>query len=225
MIEIFNSPIFGVMAAIFLYLGFDYIYRKTKFILINPLFITSAIFMIFIKISKIEPDIFIANLSSIGLFVGPLIVALAVPVAQHFQIIKKNIIPISLGVIFGSLTAIFSIKLIGPLFGLDSEIINSIIPKSVTSPIAVEISTRLGGIKGLTVTAVLTTAIIGTVFWPKLAKLLKLDDPLILGISLGTTSHAVGTTKALEIDPLAGAMSSVALTLAGVFTTLVSFLL
>jgi predicted murein hydrolase (TIGR00659 family) len=220
--DIFSSQAFGIMLAMLFYLFGGFLYKKTKFPIFNPLLVATIFLIIYIQIAQIDLSTFLTDLSGINVFLGPLIVSLAIPIAKQIDLIKKNWLVIVVGSVVGAITSVTSILILGPLFGLDAEIINSLIPKSSTTPIAVEISSRLGGIRAITVAVVVLTAVLGAVIVPILIKLLKIKDPRVIGMGLGTTAHAVGTAKALEIDPTAGAISGIALVVSGVATTLIT---
>ncbi|MDD3123859.1 MAG: LrgB family protein [Candidatus Izemoplasmatales bacterium] len=218
--EIFSSQAFGIMLTFFLYLFSTFLYQKTKFPLFNPLLMSSILLILYIEIAKIDLHTFLTDLSGIQLFLGPLIVSLAIPVVKKIDIIKKNFLVIAVGSFVGAVTSIGAVLILGPLFGLDTEIIMSIVPKASTTPIAIEVSESLGGIKAITVAVVVLTAVIGSVIIPILIKLFKVKDSRVIGLGLGSTCHAVGTARALEIDPEAGAISSVALVFTGVITAI-----
>jgi len=181
---------------------------------------SSILLILYIEIAKIDLHTFLTDLSGIQLFLGPLIVSLAIPVVKKIDIIKKNFLVIAVGSFVGAVTSIGAVLILGPLFGLDTEIIMSIVPKASTTPIAIEVSESLGGIKAITVAVVVLTAVIGSVIIPILIKLFKVKDSRVIGLGLGSTCHAVGTARALEIDPEAGAISSVALVFTGVITAI-----
>jgi len=222
MSDIYSSQAFGIMLTMLFYLVGGYLYRKTKFPFFNPLLVATILLIIYIKIANIDLASFLTDLSGINVFLGPLIVSLAIPIAKQIELIKKNWLIILIGSFVGALTSVASVLILGPMFGLDAEIISSLIPKSSTTPIAVEISARLGGIRAITVAVVVLTAVLGAVIIPIFIKMLKIKDPRVIGMGLGTTAHAVGTAKALEIDPTAGAISGIALVVSGVATTLIT---
>jgi putative effector of murein hydrolase len=174
---------------------------------LNPLLIATILLILFIKIAKIDLNTFLTDLSGINVFLGPLIVSLAVPIIKRIDLIKKNIVPIIVGAFFGSLASMLSVIVLGKWFGLDQELIASIIPKSATTPIAIEVTNKLGGIRAITVAVVIISSIIGTILIPLLIKILRIKDPKIVGMGLGITSHAVGTSKAIEIHQTAGAIA------------------
>lgn len=225
MYDIITSQAFGIMLTLLFYIIGTYIYKKTKITYLNPLLISTILLIIFIKLADINLDTFLTDLSGINVFLGPLIVSLAVPIIKRIDLIKKNLIPIVVGAVVGSLVSMISVLILGNLFGLDKEIISSIIPKSATTPIAIEVTNKLGGIKAITVAVVILSSIVGTVLIPLLIKILKIKDPKIIGMGLGVTSHAVGTAKAFEIHEVAGAISSVALVFAGIVTAIIAMFL
>jgi putative effector of murein hydrolase len=184
--------------------------------------VATLLLMGYILVADINMASFLTDLSGIHLFLGPLIVSLAVPIVKQFDLIKKNILPILVGSFVGAITSILAVYVLGNWFNIDQEILYSIIPKASTTPIAIEVSEQIGGIRAITVAVVVMTAVIGAVIVPILVKILRIKDPRIIGMGLGTTSQAVGTAKALEIDPTAGAISGVALVFTGIATAIIA---
>jgi len=225
MYEIVTSQAFGIMLTLLFYIIGTYLYNKTKITYLNPLLIATILLILFIKIAKIDLNTFLTDLSGINVFLGPLIVSLAVPIIKRIDLIKKNIVPIIVGAIFGSLASMLSVIVLGKWFGLDQELIASIIPKSATTPIAIEVTNKLGGIRAITVAVVIISSIIGTILIPLLIKILRIKDPKIVGMGLGITSHAVGTSKAIEIHQTAGAIAGVALVFSGIATAIIAMFL
>jgi putative effector of murein hydrolase len=179
----------------------------------------------FVYIANINLDSFLTDLSGINVFLGPLIVSLAIPIAQKKDLIKKYLFPITIGSFIGALTSVLSVLILGKVFNLNEDIIISIIPKSASTPIAIEITNRLGGIRAITVAVVVISAVLGAMIIPILVKMFKIKNPLIIGMGLGVSSHAIGTAKALEIDSTAGAISGIALVISGIFTVLITLFL
>lgn len=220
--EIITSQAFGVMLALMFYLLGNYLYKKTKLSLFNPLLFSAILLIIYVKLFDLELDVFLTDLSGISLFLGPLIVSLAIPIVKQMDLIKKYSLPILAGSIVGALVSMFSVILLGKLFNLPDDIIASVIPKSSTTPIAIEVANRLGGIRAITVAVVVLAAVFGAIIIPIIVKVFKIKNPLIIGLGLGSTSHAVGTAKALEIDPIAGGIAGVSLVITGVATAIIS---
>ncbi len=220
--EILSSQAFGIMLTLVFYLFGGWLYKKTRFPLFSPLLVATLLLMGYILIADIDMAVFLTDLSGIHLFLGPLIVSLAVPIMKQIDLIKKNILPILVGSFVGAVTSIIAVIVLGRWFNLDQAIIYSVIPKASTTPIAIEVSEKIGGIRSITVAVVVMTAVIGAVIIPIILKILKIKDPRIIGMGLGSTSQAVGTAKALEIDATAGAISGVALVFTGIATALIA---
>ncbi|WP_125153873.1 LrgB family protein [Clostridium rectalis] len=217
--DILNSPIFGILLSI---IGFEiglHIYKKTGVPLFNPLLICIALIVCILLCFDINLDYFDKGGKLISFFLGPATVALAVPLYKKINVIKKYAIPILLGVTVGSITAIISIFYISKAFGLTSELSYSLVPKSITTPIGIEVSKVIGGIPSITVAAIIITGIMGAVIAPMVCKIFKIKNNIAIGISIGTSSHAIGTTKAIEMGETEGAMSSLAIGIAGLITS------
>jgi putative effector of murein hydrolase len=225
MAEFLRSQVVGITLTFLFYIIGVKIYQKTKFPLFSPLIISTLFLIGYIQLLGIELSGFLTDLSGIQLFLGPLVVSLAIPIVKKMDLIKRNFIPIIVGSIVGALVSMGSILILGPLLGLEMDMVYSIVPKQSTTPIAVEVSDLLGGIRPIAVVVVLLTAVIGVVLIPPIAKRLKLNDPVVLGMSLGATAHAMGTAKALEIDPEAGAIAGIALVFSGIATAIIALFL
>ena len=153
MSNLFCSPLFYIFLTLFTYTIFSFIYHKCKFPLFNPLLLTSIVIILYLLITKYSVNSYTDSLSIVNIFLSPLTVCLAIPVFNRIQIVKHYFLPIVVGTIIGAIVSIGSVLLFGKMLHLDQEIIMSMIPKSVTTPIALEISEKLGGIKGITVSA------------------------------------------------------------------------
>lgn len=222
MTELFTSQAYGIALTLAFFILGGWLYQKTKSPLMNPLLIATISLMVYITIFHLDLHSFLTDLSGINVFLGPLIVSLALPIARYGDLIKRNWHYILVGSFVGALTSMVTVYLLASVFGLSEELMISLLPKSSTTPIAVEISERLGGIRAITVAAVVVSAVSGAVIIPTLIRWLKIKDPRLIGLSLGATSHAVGTSKAIEIDPNAGAISGVALVISGIATAILA---
>lgn len=216
--ELMNSPLFGVLISLVAFEIGCLIYAKTKISLFNPLFIGILLVVGFLLIFHIDLSVYNKGAQLISFFLGPATVILAVPLYKKIELLKKHSVPIITGITVGSIFGIFTIILLSKIFGLDHELIASMIPKSVTVPIGIEVSKQLGGIPAVTTVAIILTGIIGSIIGPGLCKLFKIDNEVAVGIAIGTASHAVGTTKAIEMGETHGAMSGLAIGIAGLVT-------
>ena len=152
------------------------------------------------------------------MFLGPATIVLAVPLYKQFELLKKNFLPILLGITIGSLVGILSIISISVFLKLDNLITISLLPKSVTTPIGIEITNQLGGLAPVTVLSIILSGIVGAIVAPPVCKVFKITNPVAIGVGIGTSSHAVGTSKAFEMGETEGAMSSLSIGIAGVIT-------
>ena len=213
-----NNMFFGIFISLIAFEIGLFIYKKTKFPLFNPLLIAAILVIGFLAIFDIDFDTYNKGGQFINIFLGPATIVLAVPLYKNLPLLKKNFLPIFTGILVGSLVSILSVVSIAVFMGLDKTITVSLMAKSVTTPIGIEISNSLGGVSSITVLAIVLSGIIGAVVGPTIFKVLKISNPIAKGVSLGTASHAVGTSKALEIGETEGAMSSLSIGVAGIIT-------
>lgn len=216
--ELFNLPLFGILLSLIAFEIGLLINRKTRIAVFNPLLIAILLIIAFMKGFNVSLDSFNKGGSIISFFLGPATVILAVPLYKQIKLLKANLVPIAAGIIIGCVTAITSIYLFSRLFALNTSLTYSLIPKSVTTPIGLEISKQLGGIPAITVAAIVFTGIVGAVAGPLICNIFKIKDKVAVGIAIGTSAHALGTTKAIELGETEGAMSGLAIGLAGLAT-------
>jgi predicted murein hydrolase (TIGR00659 family) len=218
--ELCNSPFFGLSLSIAAFCTGVVIQKKTRLLVCNPLLI--AVFLIIgaLTIFGIPYEYFYSGGVFIDLFLSPVIACLGVSIYSRIETLKKNWLPILSGCIAGSVSSMASVLGLCRIFGLDDALTRSLIPKSVTSPIAVSIASEHGGIAPVAAAAVIFTGILGSLFSPLLIKLFRLKNPVASGLSIGASSHAIGTSRAFGIGETEGAMSSLALGLCGIITVI-----
>lgn len=217
-----NNILFGLVLSLGAFEIGLFINRKTNIAILNPLLIAILLVICFLFAFNIDFDTYNKGGQFINMFLGPSTVILAVPLYKQLDLLKRNAKAILIGVFMGSCLGIFSIVGISYLIGLDTSMIKSLIPKSVTTPIGIAISQQIGGLIPITVLAIIITGIIGAVFGPTICRIFKIEDRVAIGISIGTASHAVGTTKALELGDIEGAMSSLSIGIAGIITVIIA---
>lgn len=225
MLELCESPFFGIALSIAAFWIGEKIQKKTGFVICNPLIIAIVIIIGVLLIFKIPYESYNRGGAIINMFLAPATACLAVSIYSKIDMLKKNWIPILVGCTAGSLASMLSVYGLCRLFGLDEKMTNSLIPKSVTTPIAVSISGSHSGIVPVTVVAVIFTGILGSIFAPYLIRLFRVNDPMAAGLSIGACSHAVGTSKALELGETEGAMSGLAIGICGILTVIFSLFL
>ena len=193
------------------------LYERVKSPLLNPLLVTVAFIIAALVALRIPLDSYEQSVQLISFLLGPATVALAYSVYRQRQTLKEHFVPIFAGCLVGSVVSMASAYALCK--GLDDALALSFIPKSVTTPIAIAVSQQLGGITSITVAAVIVTGILGAITAPLMARLFRVRDGIAKGVAIGTCSHAVGTTKALEMGELEGAMSGVSIAVSGLLTT------
>lgn len=222
MSELTSSPFFGITLTVVAYwLGIK-VQKKTGLVICNSMIVTVAMLIAVLTVFHIPFDDYYKGGSMINMFLGPATACMAVTIYAKLDLLKKNWLPVLAGCLAGTLTAIGSILLMSRLFGLDSAMIASLLPKSVTTPIATAVSEGHGGIVPITVAAVIVTGILGNLAAPFMVKLFRVKDPMAAGLGIGTCSHALGTAKALEMGETEGAMSGLAIGVCGILTALLA---
>lgn len=222
MSEIFASPRFGVVISILFYEMGLYLQKKTRSPFLNPYVIAILSIMAVLKVFDIPYESYAAGGEVIQMFLASLTACLAVSVYSEIRVLKEYAIPILAGCASGSLASMGSVYLLCKMLRLDQVMMVSLLPKSVTTSIAIGISNAHGGLESITVFAVVFSGILGSMISPFLIKIFKLRESVSIGLAIGASSHAVGTSRAFEIGRLEGAMSSLAMGICGIMTVLFS---
>lgn len=217
-----NSSYFGFVITIIIYYICVQIKNKTKISLLNPLLTTTIIIVAILLMCNIKYDTYNNGAKYISYFLTPTTVCLAIPLFKQIKILKKNIIAIISGVLAGVLANAGVIVILVKFFGMSNELGSSLLPKSITAPIALGVVKELGGISSITVFAVILSGIIGAVIAPTIFKILKIKEEISQGLACGTAAHGSGTTTALELGEIQGAISGLAITVTGLITTIVA---
>lgn len=214
-----NAPFFLTLVTGSYLLGI-YIHRKTKFALLHPVIVSMIVIIAFLKVFNIPYEAFKAGSQIINFMLGPAVVALGVLLYDQITYIKGNVISMLTAISIGSVVGVASVILIGKLMGLDASLIHSLEPKSVTTPIAMGLSSSLGGNPALTAVTVILCGIIGAIAGPTVHKLLGIKNPVAKGLSMGAAAHGLGTAKAMELGAIEGAISGLAIGLMGIMTSI-----
>ena len=196
--------------------------RKTGWVLLNPILLTMFSVILFLKLTGISYDTYQEGGKLIEFWLKPAIVALGVPLYLQLEMIKKQWLPILLSQLAGCLVGLVSVILIAKGMGASTEVICSLAPKSVTTPIAMEVSAATGGIPSLSAAVVILVGLFGAVLGFKVMDFGHIKSPIAQGLSMGTASHAIGTSTAMDISGKYGAYASLGLTLNGIFTALLT---
>lgn len=192
--------------------------KKTKSAICNPLLIATLISMGVLLLTGFDLAVYQAGNAGISWLLTPATVCLAVPLYEQLKVLKAHLPAIFAGILAGTAASLVSIFLLCRLFSLDSVVTMSMLPKSVTTAIGVVLTESAGGISALSAAAIIITGILGNLTGSAFCKLLKISNPIAQGVGFGTASHVIGTSRATEMDPLAGAVSSLSLAVAGILT-------
>lgn len=217
-----NNPLFGVIISLIAFEIGKFIFNKTKLAIFNPLLIATIIVMGFLNIFHITVVDYMLGGNLIVFFLAPATVVLAIPLFQQIDLLKKHFIPIIGGGIVGAVVAILSVIILGKLLGIEHQLLVSFMPKSITTPIGIELSKMLGGIPSITVFAIIITGITGNVTAPFIYSIFRIKNPIAKGLGLGISSHAVGTSRAIEMGKVEGAMSALSIVIAGILTIILA---
>lgn len=196
--------------------------KKTGWVLLNPILLTIATLILYLKVTGISYETYSEGGQLIEFWLKPAVVALGVPLYLQLEMIKKQLLPILLSQLVGCLVGLVSVILIAKGLGATPEVVCSLAPKSVTTPIAMEVSDATGGIPSLTAAVVVLVGLFGAVFGFKVLGFGQVKSPIAQGLSMGTASHAIGTSAAMEISSKYGAYASLGLTLNGILTAVLA---
>ena len=216
------TPFFGLGLSLLCWILAVKFQEKTGLLVCNPVLVSSLLVILVLVVFRIPLENYNLGGDIIKMLLSPATAVLALNIYQQRKVLKEHFWPVVLGCLVGSLASILGVQLMCRMFQTESSLLNSLLPKSVTTAIAVSISESNGGLPGLTAAAVCVTGIEGAMLAPFFAKLFHITDPVAEGVAIGACSHAVGTSKALELGPLQGAMSSIALCVCGIITSLIA---
>ena len=194
--------------------------KKTKHALCNPLLIATIVSIAVLVVIGFDPKVYQAGTAGISWLLTPATVCLAVPLYEQLKVLKKHLPAVLAGIAAGVAVSLLSILLLCRLFRLEDVVTISLLPKSIPAAIALALTEQSGGISALTTFAIVVTGILGNLSGCALCKLLRITNPVAQGVGFGTASHVIGTSRAMEVDPLTGAVSSLSLAVAGILTAI-----
>ena len=217
--DFFSEAVFlGVFITLGAYFLGIYIKQKWKLAIFNPLLMAIIFTMIFLLVSRMPYDVYYEGAKYISYLLTPATVSLAIPLYEQFEPLKKNVRAILVGIVTGVLTSMVSVLLLAMIFHFDHQEYVTFLPKSITTAIGMGVSEELGGYVAITVAVIIITGIIGNMIAESVCRMFHITEPVAKGIAIGSASHAVGTTKAMEMGEVEGAMSSLSIVLSGLLT-------
>lgn len=219
--EALNSPFFGIAITV---LAFEFgiiVYAKTKSPFLSPFIVALFSVMGFLILFDIPISSYRAGGDILNIMVIPATSALAISMYNKLHILKKNIICILISTFMGALSSIVTIYILAKIFKLDESLTMGILPKSVTIPIALDLSIKTGGVAPITISCVAISGVLGALLSVTLIKIFKIDNPVAKGLAMGTSGHGVSTAKAIELGETEGALAGIAIGMAGAMTVLI----
>ncbi len=213
-----SSPLFGLTLSAAAWWAGRRVQKKIG--PLPPLLTAAALIIAVLSLFRIPYERYAAGGDFIKLMLGPVTAVLALNIYNQRSILKEHFLPVLAGCLAGSLTSVGSVLALCKAFHVDDALAASLLPKSVTTAIAIGIAESRGGIGGIAAAAVMVAGLTGAVFAPLFARLFHITDPVAEGLAIGSCSHALGTTRAMEIGPVQGAMSSIAICVCGILTSI-----
>lgn len=220
-----SSPFFGLSLSAAAWCAGLWFQKKTGWVLCNPLLVAGVLIIALLAVFDIPLEKYNIGGDFIKLMLGPVTAVLALNIYRQRKILREHFLPVLAGCLAGSVVSLLSVLALCQVFQMEDLLTASLLPKSVTTAIAVGIAESRGGVQGIAAAAVAMAGITGAVCAPLFAKWFRITDPVAEGLAIGACSHALGTTKAMEIGELQGAMSSIAICVCGIFTSLIALFL
>ena len=213
-----DSVFFGVAISILAYELGVFLKKKLKLAVFNPLLISIVAVIVFLVAFHIPYESYNEGAKYLSYLLTPATVCLAIPLYEQFELLKQNVAAIFAGLISGVLTSVICVMVLSLLFHFDHAQYVTLLPKSITTAIGMGVSEELGGIVTITVAVIIITGVLGNMVAETVIKLAHIEEPIAKGLALGTSAHAIGTAKAMELGEVEGAMSSLAIAVAGLLT-------
>ena len=215
-----GSAFFSIFLTIGAFLLGGFLQKRFKSPLLNPILIGAGLVMAALSILRIPNSVYQEAVKPLSFLMTPATICLALSFYEQLMKLKKHLPVICVGVLLGTVSSMGSILALAKLFGLEQQLLISLLPKSVTTAIGAALSEEAGGIPAVTTAAIISTGILGNMIGPVLCRLFRFRHPVAQGVAFGTASHVIGTARAQETAPLTGAVSTLSLTLAGLLTAI-----
>lgn len=215
-----NSVFFGAVISL---LGYEFgliLKKRFKAAILNPLLIGIIAVIAVLLLLGVDYDSYNESAQYISYLLTPATVCLAIPLYEQLTLLKKNFKAVAVGLVSGVLASLVSVLVMALIFRLDHEQYVTLLPKSITTAIGMGVSEEMGGIVTITVAVIIITGILGNVIAEAVFKCFRIQEPIARGLALGNSAHAIGTAKAMELGPVEGAMSSLAIAVAGLLTVI-----
>lgn len=220
---IVSSSFFGITLSFVAYMTFHLLREKLKIKnpLFNPLLLSSTLIIVILLVTKIDYSVYNESAGHVTFWLTPVTICLAIPLYRNVNALKNNVAAIVISIFAGCIGHVLVMACIALAVKLDPVLLHSVMPKSVTTAIALALCEKLGGLMPVTIVGVTIAGMTGAVLGPSILKLVKVKEPVAQGLAMGTASHAIGTSKAMELGEVQAAMGSVAIVITGIITVIV----
>ncbi|SDB55544.1 TIGR00659 family protein [Pseudobutyrivibrio sp. YE44] len=217
--QFFSESAYSAVAVSLVSYGLgNWLKRRFKLGLFNPLLISIVCTILFLVVAGIDYETYKSGSSLLTWLLTPATVSLAIPLYEEYELLKANAKAVIIGIICGVITSLGTVLLLSKLMGLTHQQYVTLLPKSITTAIGMGVSEELGGYVTITVAVIVITGVIGNIIGEWICKVFRIHEPIAKGLAFGTATHAIGTAKAMEIGEIEGAMSSLSIAVAGIFT-------
>ena len=213
-----ESHFFGFALTLVVFALAVLLQRKTKIALLNPIIVSTIAIIIILSVCRIDFNIYERGAGYISIFLTPATICYAVPLYRQVRTLRENALALILGILSGCITSAVCVIGFSLIFRFSHELYLSMLPKSITTAIGIALSEQIGGLPAVTVGAIMVTGLTGAVIAPAICRLFRRTEKEAVGIAIGSSSHAIGTSKAFEIGEIEGAMSSLSIVISGIIT-------
>ncbi len=223
MTEFFQNSVFaGVALSLLAYMAGVYLKKKFQIALLNPLLIAILISILVLAAGKVDYEVYNSGAKYLSWFLTPATVCLAIPLYEEWEMLKRNYKAVLAGLVSGTLTSLTTILVLSIICGISHEDYVTLLPKSITTAIGMGISEELGGYVTITVAVIIITGVLGNILGEFICKVFRITEPISKGLALGASAHAIGTSKAMEMGEIEGAMGSLAIVVSGILTVVLA---
>ena len=215
-----NSAMAGVTLSLVVYMLGCWLKKRTGLALFNPLLLSIIVTILVLIVGKVDYDTYNEGAKYLSWFLPPATVSLAIPLYEQLTLLRKNFKAVMAGIVAGVLSSLVAILVMSVLLGLSHTEYVTLLPKSITTAIGMGVAEELDGYVTITVAAIVTTGVLGNILAEPVLKLFRITEPIAKGVALGSSAHAIGTAKAMELGDIEGAMSSLSIAVAGLLTVI-----
>lgn len=215
-----NSAMAGVTLSLVVYMLGCWLKKKTGLALFNPLLLSIIVTILVLIMGRVDYDTYNEGAKYLSWFLTPATVSLAIPLYEQLTLLRKNFKAVMAGIVAGVVSSLVVILVMSVLLGLSHTEYVTLLPKSITTAIGMGVAEELDGYVTITVAAIVTTGVLGNILAEPILKLFRITEPIAKGVALGSSAHAIGTAKAMELGDIEGAMSSLSIAVAGLLTVI-----